>query len=151
MTEGVGATLPLASISLAGSPFSSWAPSPCDVTVHAWPWMAGSPHLRRQVHVIFLTNTSSLEVRAFFALSHLASRLTPLFGELATGLHVHQRDASLICSLFRPCRQALFGKGDRQVAFCPDEISKNNHMPERNAALVGLAPSATAIDSTARF
>ena len=44
MTEGVGATLPLASISLAGSPFSSWAPIPCDVTVHAWPWMAGSPH-----------------------------------------------------------------------------------------------------------
>ena len=38
MTEGVGATLPLASISLAGSPFSSWAPIPCDVTVHAWPW-----------------------------------------------------------------------------------------------------------------
>ena len=31
---------------------------PCDVTVHAWPWMAGSPHLRRQVHAIFLTNTS---------------------------------------------------------------------------------------------
>ena len=42
------------SISLAGSPFSSWAPIPCDVTVHAWPWMAGIPHLRRQVHVIFL-------------------------------------------------------------------------------------------------
>ena len=41
--KGVGATLPLASISLAGSPFSSWAPVPCDVTVHAWPWMAGSP------------------------------------------------------------------------------------------------------------
>ena len=67
------------------------------------------------------------QVRAFFALSHLASRLTPLFGELATGLHVHQRDASLICSLFRPCGQALFGKGDRQVAFRPDEISKNDH------------------------
>ena len=45
MTEGVGATLPLASISLAGSLFSSWAPIPCDVTVHAWPWMAGSPHI----------------------------------------------------------------------------------------------------------
>ena len=143
---GVGAILSLASISLAGSPFSSWAPF--HVTVHAWPWMAGSPHLRRQVNVIFLTNT--LVVRAFFALSHLASRLTPLFGEPATGLHVHQRDASLICSLFRSCRQALFGKGDRQVAFCPHEISKNDHMPERNAALVGLSPSATGIDSTAR-
>ena len=127
----------------------SWAPIPCDVTVHAWPWIAGSPHLRCQVHAIFLTNAS--RGPCFFALSHLASRLTPLFGELATGLHVHQRDASLICSLFRPCRQALFGKGDRQVAFCPDEISKNDHMPERNAALVGLAPSGTAIDSTARF
>ena len=127
MTEGMVATLPLASISSAGSPFSLWARIPYDVTVHAWPWMAGSPPLRRQVHAIFLTNTSSLEVRAFFALSHLAIRLTPLFGELATGLHVHQKDASLICSLFRHCRQALFGKGDRQVAFCPDEISKSNH------------------------
>ena len=57
--RGVRATLPLASINLAGSPFSSWAPTPCDVTVHAWRWMAGSPHLRRQVHVIFLTNTST--------------------------------------------------------------------------------------------
>ena len=148
MTEGMGATLPLASISLAGSPFSSWAPIPCDVTVHAWPWMAGSPHLHRQVHVIFLT--SSLEVRAFFALSHLASRLTPFpkFGELATGLHVHQRDASLICSLFRPCRQALFGKG----CFLPRRnLEERRHVPERNAALVGLAPSATVIDFTARF
>ena len=44
------------------------------------------------------------EVRTFFALSHLASRLTPLFGELATGLHVHQRDTSLICSLFTAAR-----------------------------------------------
>ena len=45
MTEGVGATFLLASISLAGSPFSSLAPIPCDVTVHAWPWMAGSPQI----------------------------------------------------------------------------------------------------------
>ena len=69
------------------------------------------------VHVIFLTNTSSLEVRGFFALSHLASRLTPLFGELATGLHVHQRDTSLICSLFRPCRQALSAKATDRLLF----------------------------------
>ena len=47
MTERVGANLPLASISLAGtgSPFSSWAPIPCDATVHAWPWIARSPHI----------------------------------------------------------------------------------------------------------
>ena len=43
--EGEGVTVPLASISLAGPPFSSWAPIPCDVTVHARPWMAGSPHI----------------------------------------------------------------------------------------------------------
>ena len=103
---------------------------------------SGIYHFSRRTHP---------EVHAFFALSHLASRLTALFGELAPGLHVHQSDASFICSLFRPCRQALFGKGDRQVAFSLDEISKNDHMPERNAVLVGRAPSVTAIDATARF
>ena len=160
--RGVGATLPLASISLAGSPLSSWAPIPSDVTVHhglGWPelptcsvtsrihfdrriackivqcgplpvaagrglskarlsgpWTVCRPawtfRLRRScrgrcgpalllvqdclfVHISVVRCMSFSwpthpEVRAFFALSHLASWLTTLFGELATGLHVHQ-------------------------------------------------------------
>ena len=112
--------------------------------------LAGSPHLRRlQVHVIFLTNTSSLEVRAFFALSHLASRLTPLFGELATGLHVHQRDAR--CSDLVDKRVSAKATDRSRLLFAVTKSQRTTTVPKRNAALVGLAPSATAIDSTARF
>ena len=53
------------------------------------------------------------EVRTVLWVPSLADSL--LYSvSLQTGLHVHQRDASLICSLFRPCRQGLssFGKGD---------------------------------------
>ena len=104
-----------------------------------------STYLRHQVHVIFLTNTSRGPCFLCFESPRLQTH-SFIWWACHWIACAPER-----CLLLRPCRQALFGKGDRQVAFCPEEISKNDHMPERYAALVGLAPSATAIDSTARF
>ena len=92
MTERRGSDSSISFHQLSGFAFLFMGSYPCDVTVHAWPWMAGSPHISVVRCMSFSWRTHP-EVRAFFALSHLASRLTSLFGELATGLHVHERDA----------------------------------------------------------
>ena len=101
--------------------------------------------------VIFLTNTSSGHCFLCLESPHDRQRTHSfhLVSWQMSCMCTKIGDASLRCSSFLPCRQALFAKGGGQVANCADEISKTTTVPERNAAVAGPAPSASAISSAA--
>ena len=119
-------------------------------------WMAGSPHLRRQVHVIFLDEHIQRPVLSLLWVTSLADSLL-----YSVSLPLDSMMMMIACAPERcfinllvvpTLRQTSAFRQRRQTGcFWPWRNLKNDHMPERNAALFGLAPSATAIDSTARF